>query len=118
MKGNKVPEHVAIIMDGNGRWAKARKLPRTQGHVEGVKRVEEIVSAARKRGIKILTLYTFSTENWTRPRDEVSMLIRTLMSVLKSKVKKLNQSNIKIQFIGCKDGIPGELFKVSRPLRN
>ena len=111
MTRDKLPQHIAIIMDGNGRWAKARQLPRTHGHLEGVKRVEEIVSAARKAGIKILTLYTFSTENWTRPHKEVSMLMRTLLSVLKNKVQQLNRNNIKIQFIGRREGIPETVLK-------
>jgi len=103
--------HIAIIMDGNGRWAKKRNLPRTHGHIEGVKRVEEIVQAASEMGIKVLTLYAFSTENWTRPEDEVSMLMRTLISVLNKKIRRLNKANIKLQFIGRKEGIPKAVLK-------
>ncbi len=103
---NKLPEHIAIIMDGNGRWAKSRNLSRTQGHAEGIKRVEEIVNAASRRGIKVLTLYTFSTENWSRPEHEVNVLMGMLTTVLTSKIKKLQSDNIKFQMIGRKDRIP------------
>ncbi len=108
---DRMPKHVAIIMDGNGRWAQKRNQPRTRGHLEGVKRVEEIVSAARLMGIRVLTLYTFSTENWTRPQREVSMLMRTLITVLNSKVKNLHKRNIRLQFIGKKNGIPEAVLK-------
>jgi undecaprenyl diphosphate synthase len=107
----RIPKHVAIIMDGNGRWAQRRNQPRTRGHLEGVKRVEEIVSVARLMGIKVLTLYTFSTENWTRPQKEVSMLMRTLITVLNSKVKSLHKRNIRVQFIGKKNGIPEAVLR-------
>ena len=95
----KLPVHVAIIMDGNGRWAQARNLPRTQGHLEGVKRVEELIRTARRVGIKILTLYTFSTENWNRPQSEVSMLMNTLISVLTNKLEKLiKNASVRVKF--------------------
>ena len=103
---NNIPKHIAIIMDGNGRWAKKRNLPRTSGHLAGVKRVEEAIATARELGIKVLTLYTFSTENWTRPQEEVSMLMRTLISVLNRKIRKLNEGNIRFKFIGRKEGVP------------
>ncbi len=111
MNGNDIPAHIAIIMDGNGRWAKKRGLSRTQGHMEGVKRVEEIVQAAQESGVKVLTLYTFSTENWSRPRDEVSMLMQTLITVLNKKIEKLNEAGIKLQFIGRRVGIPDVVVK-------
>ena len=79
---DRMPKHIAIIMDGNGRWAKEKHLPRTQGHQEGVKRVDELITAANRMGIKVLTLFTFSTENWSRPDSEVTMLMKTLISVL------------------------------------
>lgn len=106
MTANDLPQHVAIIMDGNGRWAKQRNLPRTHGHLEGVKSVEEIVRVASQMGIKVLTLYAFSTENWTRPEDEVSMLMRTLITVLNEKIKELSKANIKLQFVGRREGVP------------
>lgn len=101
-----IPQHIAIIMDGNGRWAKARGLPRTQGHIEGVKRVDEIVLAAAKQGVKALTLFTFSTENWTRPANEVSMLMQTLISALSQKLKKLHENNVCFRMSGRRQGAP------------
>lgn len=105
MTKKNLPHHVAIIMDGNGRWAKAHHLTRSQGHLEGVKRVEEIVSEACRCGIKVLTLYAFSTENWSRPQEEVTLLMRTLISVLSQKAKELHSNGIKIRFIGRRQGI-------------
>ena len=111
MDQEKLPKHIAIIMDGNGRWAQHRHLPRTRGHIEGVKRVEEIANLASKRGIQVLTLFTFSTENWNRPEQEVSMLMRTLITVLEKKVKELNKNQIRLRFIGKKEGIPPSVLK-------
>src|SRR5437016_1144534 len=85
----KVPNHVAIIMDGNGRWAKQRKLPRIEGHRRGVEAVREIVDAARELGVRCLTLYAFSAENWQRPADEVGALMGLLEFFLKREVKDL-----------------------------
>ncbi len=107
---NKIPRHVAIIMDGNGRWAKARGLARTQGHLEGVKRVEEIIKAARNSGIEFLTLYAFSTENWSRPQDEVSMIMRTFIMVLGQKARELAQNGVRIHFIGRREGVPQDVL--------
>jgi len=103
---SRLPVHVAIIMDGNGRWAKARNLPRSQGHIEGVKRVEEIVDYANEIGIKVMTLYTFSTENWRRPENEVDLLMKILTTVLERKINKLIDTNIRFRTIGRKDRIP------------
>ena len=111
MEKEKLPQHIAIIMDGNGRWAKSKDLPRTQGHIEGVKRVEEIAYYANDRGIKVLTLFTFSTENWRRPKHEVSMLMKTLISVLERKIRELNQRQIRLQFIGKREGVPPTVIK-------
>ncbi len=101
-----IPQHIAIIMDGNGRWAKAHGLARTQGHLEGVKRVDEIVEAAASVGVKVLTLYTFSTENWTRPVNEVSMLMQTLVTVLSQKLRKLHENNVRFRMSGRREGAP------------
>ncbi len=98
-------------MDGNGRWAKAHHLTRSQGHLEGVKRVEEIISAAHKSGIKILTLFAFSTENWNRPEDEVSLIMKTLIKVLSQRAKILHGNGIKIQFVGRRQGVPKEVLQ-------
>jgi undecaprenyl diphosphate synthase len=111
MNNERIPRHVAIIMDGNGRWAKARKLPRTQGHLEGVRRVEESIATAMKAGIKVLTIYAFSTENWNRPENEISMLMHTLLAVLNQKVKRLHESGVCIKFIGRKQGVPDAILK-------
>jgi len=111
MEDNHLPKHVAIIMDGNGRWARQRHLPRTQGHLEGVKRVEEIIAAAQEMGIKVLTLYAFSTENWSRPEDEVSMLMETLINVLNRNITRLCEGNIRFQFIGRRNGIPKKVLE-------
>ena len=92
-------------MDGNGRWAKSRNLPRFRGHIEGVKRVEEIAEIANEMGIKVLTVFTFSTENWRRPRTEVSMLMKTLCMVLEKRIEKLLRLNIRTNFIGRRDGL-------------
>ncbi|MBF0619256.1 MAG: isoprenyl transferase [Candidatus Omnitrophica bacterium] len=106
-----LPRHIAIIMDGNGRWAKERGWPRTQGHLEGVKRVDEVVKAASDMGIKALTLYTFSTENWTRPEAEVSMLMQTLVSVIAQKLKKLHANGVRFRFSGRREGAPSAVLE-------
>lgn len=111
MPDKKIPKHVAIILDGNGRWAKARRLARTQGHLEGVKRVEEAIATAIKMGIKVVTIYIFSTENWNRPENEVSMLLSTLMAVLNQRVRKLHESGVRLQFIGRRKGVPDQIVK-------
>jgi len=111
MQKDKIPRHVAIIMDGNGRWAKARGMSRTQGHWEGIKRVEEIIKSARDIGIEFLTIYAFSTENWNRPQDEVSMIMRTFILVLGQKSKELAKNGVRINFIGRRQGVPQEVLK-------
>lgn len=111
MTDGKIPQHVAIILDGNGRWAKSRRLPRTQGHLEGVKRVDDAIDTCIKMGIKVLTVYVFSTENWNRPKNEVSMLIHTLVAVLNRKVKKMHEAGVRLQFIGRRQGIPDQVTK-------
>lgn len=95
-----VPAHVAIIMDGNGRWAKSRGKPRIFGHKAGVEAVRQAVSFACKNGIKVLTLFAFSSENWRRPDDEVSGLMELFTWALGSEVSKLNESNVRLRIIG------------------
>ncbi|MBS4539880.1 isoprenyl transferase [Clostridium sp. D2Q-11] len=95
-----LPEHIAIIMDGNGRWAKKRFLPRTAGHREGVKRVMDTVEECGNLGIKHLTLYAFSTENWSRPKDEIDYLMRLLVEFLKSKLQEIHDNNVKLNVLG------------------
>jgi undecaprenyl diphosphate synthase len=94
-KGN-LPAHVAIIMDGNGRWAKRRGLPRTAGHQAGVKAVKRVVRAAGDLGISVLTLFTFSQENWKRPKSEVSAIMKLLYETTKREINELDQNNVKL----------------------
>lgn len=101
-----VPGHVAIIMDGNGRWAKRRGLPRIAGHRAGVKSVQEIIKAAKESGIAILTLYTFSTENWKRPKHEVEALFKLLEKYIDTQAGDLTRNNIKLSVIGRLEGLP------------
>ena len=86
-----VPAHVAIILDGNGRWAKEKGMPRNYGHMQGAKAVEDILEVARDMGIKYLTVYAFSTENWSRPESEVSALMKILRNYLKTSIKKVHE---------------------------
>ena len=95
-----VPRHVAIIMDGNGRWATKRFMPRVAGHVKGVDAVRTIVEACTKRGIDFLTLFAFSSENWRRPADEVSLLMRLFMTALEREVGKMHANNIRLRIVG------------------
>ncbi len=105
----KIPQHVAIIMDGNGRWAKRQGLPRIKGHETGVKRVEEIIRVARTRGIRYLTLYAFSKENWRRPQEEVSFLMNLLLTYLDSKLRELKENNVIFNAIGELRDLPGKI---------
>jgi undecaprenyl diphosphate synthase len=95
-----LPAHVAIIMDGNGRWAKQRHLPRVEGHRHGVESVRAVVRAAGEVGIKYLTLYAFSVENWNRPKDEVDTLMKYLARFLKGEIGELNRNNVSLEVIG------------------
>jgi undecaprenyl diphosphate synthase len=95
-----LPTHVAIIMDGNGRWAKQRHLPRVEGHRNGVESVRAIVRACGEVGVKYLTLYAFSVENWNRPKDEVDTLMKYLAHFLKNEIPELNRNNVRLEVIG------------------
>lgn len=108
MKDNKL-EHLAIIMDGNGRWAKKRFMPRTFGHKKGVERLREILMESKELGIKYLTVYAFSTENWKRSKDEVSFLMNLLVEYLKSEIEILLKNNIRLNVIGDIEGLPIEV---------
>ena len=104
-----IPRHIAIIMDGNGRWAKQRGLPRIAGHSEGVESVRDTVEACGQLGVKFLTLYAFSTENWKRPKEEVSLLMRLLLNALRDETDRLHTNNVRIQSIGDIGALPREV---------
>jgi len=110
----KIPQHVAIIMDGNGRWAKKRGLPKLAGHRAGARSVDEITAAAAKLGVKVLTLYAFSTENWKRPKMEVEGLFRLLEKHLKKEEARLNKNNIKLSVVGDITALPASTQKLIR----
>ena len=103
---NKVPQHIAIIMDGNGRWAKSRMMPRTYGHKAGVETIRKVVKEAKRLGVKYLTLYAFSTENWKRPKDEVSALMKLLVTYLRRELAELDKNDVKINTIGDISKLP------------
>ena len=98
-----VPTHVAVIMDGNGRWAQNRGLPRHAGHRAGVKAVRSTVELAAQRGIRYLTLFAFSSENWSRPKDEVSKLMGLFVEALQREVRELHRNNVRLRFVGARE---------------
>ncbi len=106
-----IPIHIAIIMDGNGRWARKRSLPRLAGHREGINSVREITRVCGEIGVKYLTLYTFSTENWKRPPSEVSALMKLLLNTIKIEVKQLHKNNVQFSIIGELDTLPKSTAK-------
>ncbi|MBR6315585.1 MAG: isoprenyl transferase [Lachnospiraceae bacterium] len=106
-----VPEHVAIILDGNGRWAKSKGLPRTAGHVAGAKNIESICRAADEIGIRYLTVYAFSTENWSRPKDEVDAIMRILRDYLKSCLAQSKKNNMRCKVIGERSRLDPDIVK-------
>ena len=108
----KVPEHVAIIMDGNGRWATKKGLPRSFGHNKGVSVLKEILKASKNLGCKVLTVYAFSTENWSRPKKEVDFLISLFNQVLSNEIEEIHQESIKLKFIGDLNPFPETLRTV------
>ena len=103
-----IPRHIAIIMDGNGRWAKERGLPRLEGHRAGAESVREVMEACIERGVEYLTLYAFSSENWSRPATEVSALMALLDRFLKEKAKDLDRQNVRLLAIGQLDRLPAK----------
>lgn len=105
---NRIPAHVAVIMDGNGRWAKAQGLPRINGHFQGVETVRRVTEACSEIGVKYLTLYAFSTENWNRPKDEVDALMSLMVSSLKAELPTFLTNNIRLKAIGNLDSLPDE----------
>ncbi len=102
----KIPKHIGIIMDGNGRWAKERNLPRTMGHRAGVETIRRIIKECDRLGVRYLTLYAFSTENWKRPMDEVGALMNLLVEYLKGELNELHESGVVVNYIGNMDRLP------------
>lgn len=100
LTGMEIPKHIAIILDGNGRWAKKRMMPRNAGHAAGAKTVEKIIEDAHNIGVKYLTVYAFSTENWNRPDDEVQALMKLLKNYLTDCIKRANSNNMRVRVIG------------------
>ena len=111
---DKLPHHIAIIMAGNGRWAKQKSLSRIRGHMKGIDAVREVVTACRELGIKILTLYAFSVENWKRPKEEVSALMTLLKEYLLKEVEEMLQNNIRLLAIGRLEDLPSEVQQILR----
>ncbi|MFN0213618.1 MAG: isoprenyl transferase [Saprospiraceae bacterium] len=107
----KVPQHIAIIMDGNGRWAKQKGMPRVLGHRSGVKSVRDVTEAAAQIGVKYLTLYAFSTENWNRPPTEVTALMSLLVETIKGEIRDLNKNGVRLIAIGDIDALPLRTLK-------
>lgn len=107
-----LPAHIAIIMDGNGRWARARRRPRVFGHTQGVKTVRRIVEGASEIGVKCLTLYSFSTENWTRPKAEIAALFSLLREYVESDLETLHNRNVRVRILGSKSGLSADLLKL------
>ncbi len=115
MSEKNIPKHIAIIMDGNGRWAREKGLPRSAGHRAGINRVKEVVKAASNLGIEVITLFGFSAENWARPQKEINLLMRALGSFLDSQIRELDKNNIKLKVIGRDAPIPQQLLsKIKR----
>ena len=113
-----VPAHVAIILDGNGRWAKEKGMPRNYGHMQGAKAVEDILVDARDLGIKFLTVYAFSTENWSRPEAEVSALMTILRNYLKTSIKKSMKNNVRCRVIGERAALSEDIQKAIAELED
>lgn len=111
MEDIKTPSHVAIILDGNGRWAQQKNMPRTFGHKNGAENVVDIAIHAKKRGIKYLTLYAFSTENWKRPKKEVDYLMKLLIKFVNDKIDQLMEEDCKLNFLGDLSAIPDQTRK-------
>jgi undecaprenyl diphosphate synthase len=111
IENDRLPGHVAIIMDGNGRWAKKQGKPRTYGHIKGVDTVRKIVAAAARMGIKYLTLYVFSKENWNRPEREVNALMRLIIKNVKRESRNFKENGIRLLVIGNVEGLPSAVFK-------
>jgi undecaprenyl diphosphate synthase len=108
----RIPAHVGVIMDGNGRWAKARGKPRTEGHVAGVKALRGMVEHCINYGVDYLTVFSFSSENWTRPKDEISFIFGLLRRFVASDLEKLHRNNVRVRIIGSRDGLDDSLRRL------
>lgn len=106
---NIIPQHIAVIMDGNGRWAQKQGLPRYRGHEQGVERIRDILQACGDLKIKYLTLYTFSTENWRRPQEEVGFLMQLIHDTIKKEYQQLHRNNIRVRILGELGGLPTKI---------
>ena len=115
---DKIPQHVAIIMDGNGRWAKERNKPRVEGHYQGAKQIEKVLQAARSCGVKYITLYACSSENWNRPQEEVEALMSLLVASIKEKRKLILENKVRFRKIGNIDELPQNCIDEIRKLEN
>jgi undecaprenyl diphosphate synthase len=108
----RVPAHIGVIMDGNGRWAKARGKPRTEGHIAGVKALRRLVESCIDFGVGHLTVFSFSSENWTRPKDEISFIFGLLRRFVASDLEKLHRNNVRVKIIGSRDGLEDGLRRL------
>lgn len=107
----RIPQHIAIIMDGNGRWAKSQSQERVFGHQQGVEAVRRVMKAAAEAGVKYLTLYTFSTENWNRPKEEVDALMSLMVSAVHNELESLKENQVRLKAIGDLNALPSECYK-------
>ncbi len=112
LEGGEIPRHVAIIMDGNGRWAQRRGLPRTEGHRQGVEAVRKVVRTAGNLGIDYLTLYTFSSENWSRPKDEIAEIFKLLRFFIRRDLAELHKNNVCLKVIGKRNNVPADILNL------
>jgi undecaprenyl diphosphate synthase len=113
-----IPRHLAIIMDGNGRWAQKRGMPRTLGHKQGVEAVRETVKAARDLGVQYLTLYSFSSENWSRPKEEISELFGLLRMFIRRDLADLHKNNVRVKIIGREENVPEDILNLLDEAQN
>lgn len=108
----RIPAHIGVIMDGNGRWAKARGKPRTEGHVAGVKALRALVETCINYGVEYLTVFSFSSENWTRPKDEINFIFGLLRRFVASDLEKLHRNNVRVRIIGSREGLDASLRRL------
>ena len=118
MDNDIIPKHIAIIMDGNGRWAKERSLPRLQGHLAGVNAVRKVTEYCLDFNINYLTLYAFSRENWDRPKEEVNGLMSLFSKVIREEVEELKMNRIRVRFLGNLEEVPGDVKEAANSIQN